>query len=337
MLVVSGGVDSIVLTDLAAKCSFDFVIAHCNFQLRGEESSRDETFVRALENKYGKKVLVKKFATENYAAENKISIQEAASELRYDWFNQLIVDNGQWTVHNKKHSTFNTQYSIFLATAHHANDNIETLLINFFRGTGIGGLHGIPPKQGKIIRPLLFAKRQEILVYAKENNLQWVEDSSNTSSKYTRNFFRNELLPAIKKVFPQTEENLLDNIYRFKKANALYQTAIEELKKKLCEPYASEVRIPVLKLMKYQHTSLIYEIIKDFGFGEKQVEELVKLASAGSGNRRLGQTGCRLCVCAAEKVDHARHNLALQMMSHRTTSGRPQPGRRVRCPASPPS
>src|SRR3954447_13907273 len=187
ILAVSGGVDSIVLTDLAAISGFDFIIAHCNFQLRGEESSRDETFVRSLENKYGKKVLVKRFDTEKYSAENKISIQEAARELRYEWFTQLIIDNGKLTIEVANRPTY-------LATAHHANDNIETLLINFFRGTGISGLLGIPAKQGKIIRPLLFAKREEIVAYAKENNLEWVEDSSNALDKYTRNFFRLQII-----------------------------------------------------------------------------------------------------------------------------------------------
>ena len=126
-------------------------------------------------------------------------------------------------------------------------------------------------------------RRKEIIEFAKQNQLSWVEDSSNASSKYTRNFFRNELLPAIKKSYPQVEENLLANIDRFKKTNSLYQAAVEELKKKVCEKYASEVRIPILKLMKYQQTSLIYEIIKDYGFGEKQVEEVIKLADAESG------------------------------------------------------
>jgi tRNA(Ile)-lysidine synthase len=113
--------------------------------------------------------------------------------------------------------------------------------------------------------------------------LQWVEDSSNASSKYTRNFFRKELLPAIKKVFPQVEENLLGNIERLKKTNALYQISVDELKKKVCEQYAAEIRIPILKLMKNRNTSLIYEIIKDYGFGKKQVDEVIKLADADSG------------------------------------------------------
>jgi tRNA(Ile)-lysidine synthase len=270
LAAVSGGIDSVVLCELCKQCGIQFSIAHCNFQLRGEESERDEKFVRSLGEKYGVEVFVKKFDTNAFVEEKKISIQEAARDLRYDWFVQL-----------KKEKGFS-----FTLLAHHADDNIETLLMNFFRGTGLQGLTAMPEEnldEKFFLRPLLEVRRKEIIEFAKQNNLQWVEDSSNASSKYTRNFFRNELLPAIKKAYPQVEENLLGNIERFKKTNVLYQTSVEELKKKVCEQYASEVRIPILKLMKYQHTSLIYEIIKDYGFGEKQVEEVIKLAGADSG------------------------------------------------------
>jgi tRNA(Ile)-lysidine synthase len=270
LAAVSGGIDSVALCDLCKQSGIQFSIAHCNFQLREEESERDERFVRSLGEKYGVEVFVKKFDTNVFAEERKISIQEAARDLRYDWFVQL-----------KKEKGFS-----FTLLAHHADDNIETLLMNFFRGTGLQGLTAMPEEnldEKFFLRPLLEVRRREIIEFAKQNNLKWVEDSSNASSKYTRNFFRNELLPAIKKVYPQVEENLLGNIERFKKTSTLYQTSVEELKKEVCEQYASEVRIPILKLMKYQHTSLIYEIIKDYGFGEKQVEEVIKLAGADSG------------------------------------------------------
>lgn len=270
LLAVSGGVDSVVLCELCKQAGLKFSIAHCNFGLRGEESERDEKFVRSLSKKYGVEVFVKKFDTQNYAEEKKLSIQEAARELRYDWFVQL-----------KKEKGFS-----FTLLAHHAEDNIETLLMNFFRGTGLQGLTGMPEENRDekfFLRPLLNVRRTAIVEFANQNKLQWVEDSSNASSKYTRNFFRNELLPQIRKVYPQVEENLLNTIDRFKKIHALYQTSVEELKKKVCEVNGSEVRIPVLKLMKYRHTSLIYEIIKDFGFSEKQVEEIIKLSEADSG------------------------------------------------------
>ncbi|MGZ3952091.1 MAG: tRNA lysidine(34) synthetase TilS [Flavisolibacter sp.] len=270
LAAVSGGIDSAVLCELCKQSGLDFAIAHCNFQLRGEESERDEQFVQALSDKYGVQLFLKRFNTSAYAEEKKISIQEAARELRYDWFTQLRIEKG----------------ISFTVLAHHADDNIETLLMNFFRGTGLQGLTGMPTEDlGSrfILRPLLELRRTEIVEFAQVNNLKWVEDSSNASSKYTRNFFRNELLPAIKNRYPAVEDNLIATIQRLKKANALYTIGLEEIKKKLCFRRGSEVRIPVLKLLKYEHTSLIYEIIKDYGFGEKQVEEVLKLAKADSG------------------------------------------------------
>ncbi len=173
----------------------------------------------------------------------------------------------------------------FIITAHHANDNIETLIINLFRGTGISGLHGIPSRQGDVLRPLLFAKREEILAYAKVNGLEWVEDSSNASDKYTRNFIRLQLLPAAKEIFSHAEDNLLQNIERFKEAEILYNQAVTQHKSKLLEKKGNEWHIPVLKLQKVtpQHT-IVWEIIKDFGFSSAQVPEIVKLLDAGNGS-----------------------------------------------------
>ncbi len=284
LLAVSGGVDSVVLCELCKQTGFDFVIAHCNFQLRGEESKRDEQFVRELTKKYNVEIFVKKFDTEKYAEENKLSIQVAARELRYGWFNQIV--NGQLSMVNShagfiRHSPLTIHH---ILTAHHANDNIETLLINFFKGTGISGLRGILPKHGNIIRPLLFAKKEELIEFAKENNLSYVEDSSNVSDKYTRNYFRNQLIPSVQKVFPQVEDNLLNNIQRFKDIETLYQQSIELHKKKLLEKKGEEIHIPVLKLFKSDPLpTIVYEIIKDFGFTSNQTEDVIKLLNSDSG------------------------------------------------------
>jgi tRNA(Ile)-lysidine synthase len=171
-----------------------------------------------------------------------------------------------------------------ILTAHHANDNIETLLINFFKGTGISGLRGILPKHGNIIRPLLFAKKEELIEFAKENNLSYVEDSSNVSDKYTRNYFRNQLIPSVQKVFPQVEDNLLNNIQRFKDIETLYQQSIQLHKKKLLEKKGEEIHIPVLKLFKSDPLpTIVYEIIKDFGFTSNQTEDVIKLLNSDSG------------------------------------------------------
>ncbi|MDQ6755509.1 MAG: tRNA lysidine(34) synthetase TilS [Bacteroidota bacterium] len=280
LLAVSGGVDSIVLCELCKQAGFDFVIAHCNFTLRGEESERDEKFVSDLAKKYNVEIFVKKFETEKYAEEHKIGIQAAARELRYEWFKEIV--NGQSSMVNN--AAHNSQFITHIATAHHANDNIETLLMNFFKGTGIKGLQGILPKQANIIRPLIFAKKEDLIKFAEENNLSFVEDSSNASDKYTRNYFRNQLIPSIQKVFPQAEENLLNNIERFKEIETLYSQSIDLHKKKLLEQKGNEVHVPVLKLLKSKPIStIVYEIIKDFNFTSAQTEEVIKLLQSISG------------------------------------------------------
>lgn len=284
LIAVSGGVDSVVLCELCKQAEFDFAIAHCNFQLRGAESERDEQFVRNLGKKYGVEVFVKKFKTEKYAAESKLSTQEAARNLRYEWFEELM--NSQLSivnVGNPENSIRHSPFTINLLTAHHADDNAETITMNFFRGTGLHGLTGIQSKNGYIKRPLLEFSKDELLIFAKENNLEFVEDSSNQSSKYTRNYFRNEIFPAVGKIYPQVKDNLLDNINRFKEIEKLYQLSVGELKKKICKQKGNEIHIPVNKLMSYNNKALIYEIIHPFNFQEKQVEELIKLADSDSG------------------------------------------------------
>ena len=284
LLAVSGGIDSVVLVDLFSKTGIAFSIAHCNFKLRGEESDRDELFVTELAKRYNKDLFVKQFNTETYALQNKLSIQEAARKLRYDWFLEVISNQPSAT--SNESDVINHQPSTisFVATAHHANDNIETLLINFFRGTGIGGLHGILPKQNHVIRPLLFAKREEIESYAKENALSWVEDSSNASNKYTRNFFRHQLLPLVKETFANAEDNLLQNIQRFSEAEVLYRQAIDLHKKKLVEVKGNEWHIPVLKLQKVQPLqTILWEIVKDFHFTSLQLPDIQNLLTAENG------------------------------------------------------
>jgi tRNA(Ile)-lysidine synthase len=287
LIAVSGGLDSIVLTDLIYKSGFDFIIAHCNFQMRGEESERDESFVKELGKKYNKEVLIKKFDTTVFSVENKIGTQEAARLLRYQWFKELI-DSIKLKDNSEQETIFrHPPSSIFIATAHHADDNIETILMKFFRGTGIQGLTGIQALNQKdnIIRPLLFAGRENIVQYAKENNLTWVEDSSNQLNKYTRNYFRNELIPGLKKVFPNVEENILQNIERFNEVNQLYHQSIKTLKKKLLIKKENEIHIPVLLLQKSNPVkTIIWEIIKDFGFTAMQVDEMIKLFTADNGS-----------------------------------------------------
>lgn len=183
--------DSVVLTHLCSEAKLNFSIAHCNFNLRGNESEEDETFVMELADSLDVQVFIEGFETEAYAAEKKMSIQMAARELRYNWFTELCE----------------TLQFDYIFTAHHANDNLETVLINFIRGTGLEGLTGIPDLNGCILRPLLPFTRSDIETYAKNHKLKWREDSSNQSTKYFRNKVRLEIIPKLLELNPQLLES----------------------------------------------------------------------------------------------------------------------------------
>ncbi|MBS1497201.1 MAG: tRNA lysidine(34) synthetase TilS [Bacteroidetes bacterium] len=285
LLAVSGGVDSVVLCELCYRAGYHFAIAHCNFALRGEESNADEAFVREMSMHYKVPIFVKQFVTLQYAEMHKVSIQVAARELRYQWFYSLlsqpdnVVENNLHTSGGPGQDAFN-----YLLTAHHADDNIETILMNFFKGSGINGLKGILPKNKNIVRPLLFAGKDVISNFAVENNLAYREDSSNLSDKYTRNYFRHQIIPGIEKVFPQVRENIMNNANRYRDIQVLYNNSIAVAKKKLVSYIKDEVHIPVLKLLKTEalHT-VVFEIIKEYGFTPQQVDELIKLLHSDSG------------------------------------------------------
>lgn len=269
LLAVSGGLDSVVLCHLFQQAKLDFLIAHCNFQLRGEESNRDEKFVRQLAEQYHREIVVEKFDTASYAEINKLSTQVAARELRYNWFRSLLAEG----------------HASYIVTAHHADDNIETVVMNFFRGTGLKGLIGMDEHHEHVWRPLLKFRRSEMEVYAQQNSLLHVQDSSNASSNYTRNYFRNELLPAVAKVFPQVEENILKNVNRLAEVEQVYTRAIEARKAQLVEAKGNEEHIPILKLLKTTPVrTLVWELIKGKGFTAHQVDEVLKLVDGDNGS-----------------------------------------------------
>jgi tRNA(Ile)-lysidine synthase len=268
LLAVSGGIDSVVLCELCHRAGYLFHLAHVNFQLRGKESDEDELLVRRLAEQYNVPLYVKKIDTNAYAETNNLSIQVAARELRYAWFNELLNEELRYVV-----------------TAHHADDNIETVLMNFFRGTGISGLRGMLPVTGNIVRPLLPFHKEELLTFAKENQLAWREDSSNASEKYSRNNFRHTIIPAISKIYPAVEQHLVNNIRRFAEIEVLYQQAIAIHKKKLIEQKGAEVHIPVLKLLKTEPLeTIVHEIIKDYQFTAHQSEEVIRLLKGRQGS-----------------------------------------------------
>jgi tRNA(Ile)-lysidine synthase len=276
LVAVSGGMDSVVLCELCHRAGIEFRIAHCNFRLRGTESDRDEDFVRRLGARYGKEVLVKRFDTASYAVTQKLTIQVAARELRYEWFLAILDEDPSLAC---------------LATAHHRDDNIETALMNFFKGTGIAGLRAMQPKHGKIIRPLLFAPREDIARFARENGLEWMEDSSNLSDKYTRNYVRHRLMPVLEEIYPGSVNNLGENLNRFREIEVLYLQAVEQQKKKLLEYRGQAVHIPVLKLRKtVPLMTMVFEIIRDFGFTPHQAQAVIGLMDSDSGKYILSAT-----------------------------------------------
>jgi len=265
VLAVSGGADSVVLAHLLKGAGINFEIAHCNFGLRGAESDRDENFVQALAVSLDVPFHVKHFDTNAFALEHKISIQEAARDLRYAWF-----------------ATFNT----IVVTAHHANDNIETVFMHFCRGTGIAGLTGIEPYKAneRLLRPLLIFHKQEILDYANEAGIAFVEDSSNSSDKYTRNFFRHQLLPSVREVYPQSEQNILLTIKHLREVSEVYKEAMQKIVSKLQFINGNEIHIPVLMWQKAKPLDTItFEMLYPYGFTAAQVPEVIKLLSAHNG------------------------------------------------------
>ncbi len=275
LIAVSGGLDSTVLWEVCKRLQIPLIIAHCNFQLRGGESEADEQFVKehALHN--GDEIFIKKFETIDFAEKNKYAIQEAARILRYEWFSNLQQE----------------VKADFILTAHHADDNVETILMNFFKGTGINGLKGILPKNGKICRPLLFATREEIAAFALENKIAYREDSSNISEKYTRNFYRHSVIPALNKMIPGVNENLLQQSDKFRDIKIIYDEYCYFVLNKMIEVKKDGHYIPVLKLLKTPafHT-LVYEFSRKYGFNAAQTSGIVKLLYAPSGKFILSST-----------------------------------------------
>lgn len=267
LLALSGGVDSTVLAYLLHQSGIDFVAAHINYQLRGDESNRDENFVVSLCKELNVSLLLKKVDTQQYMSEQDLSVQVAARQIRYNWFDEIRTADD---------SLSNT----WVLTAHHANDAIETSMMHFFRGTGIDGLKGIPSinRARKIFRPLLSFYKQQIEDFAAAEGISFIVDSSNATNHYTRNFFRNQLMPALTSIFPSVQENLLGNLRRFDEVSILYKQAVNTHLKKIMQQKGEEWHVPVLKWKSIQpFNSLTWEIIEPFGFSTAQIIEVKKL------------------------------------------------------------
>jgi tRNA(Ile)-lysidine synthase len=262
LVAFSGGVDSVVLCDLLFKAGYNFELAHCNFQLRENEANDDTAFCEDYAKSINSKCHTIYFNTKEYALTNKLSIQMAARELRYNWFKELISENGY----------------TYLLTAHHANDNAETLFVNLTRGTGIKGLQGIPEKQNNIIRPLLFATKQDIIDYAGKNKIIFREDSSNQEVKYKRNFIRHQIIPELKKLNPALEETLNSSIHYFKQSAQIVAQFCEIKFNEMCKEENNLLKINISLLLKEaQKETLLFEWLHFKNFKASQIEQLANL------------------------------------------------------------
>lgn len=275
LLAVSGGIDSMVMADLFIRSGIQIGIAHCNFCLRGEESDKDEELVREYALSHKVSFYTTRFRTEEFARQNGISIQMAARDLRYDWFEIIRKDN---------------DYD-YIAVAHNLNDNIETLLINLTRGTGIAGMSGIKKTNNNIIRPLLFATRVLIEKYQKEHNIEYREDSSNPETKYVRNKIRHQVIPLLKDINPSVEITLNTTAERMSDINDIVVSYIGDLKNRLIISRDGNYTIDTKKLKPYLgNQTIIFELFRTFGVNTNNLDELYKIISGRTGARLFTST-----------------------------------------------
>lgn len=276
LLATSGGLDSMIMVDLFHKLSFDIAMAHCNFQLRGIESFEDQKFVQNYADANEIEVFITQFDTTTFAKDFKLSIQVAARELRYSWFYELLE--------TKKYD--------YILTAHHADDNLETFIINLIRGTGLEGLTGIPAQNGNIIRPLLTFSRQEIEQYAEEINMQWREDSSNTSDKYLRNKIRHNVVPVLKELNSDFLSSFLKTQSYLHESKAMAEDASILVYQQVAEEKGEEIHFDLNKLKKLaNYKSYLYEWLNEFKFSAW--EDIYDLVNGQSG-KQVFSDGFRL-------------------------------------------
>lgn len=275
LLTVSGGKDSVCMEALFHQEKFIYGIAHCNFSLRNEESNADEDFVKSLAKNHNVPFYTKRFETAAFAKKNKISIQMAARILRYEWFEEL-----------RKENAFD-----YIATAHHKNDDIETYFINLLRGTGIAGLSGIQEKNNKIIRPLIFADKNQIEEFIAQNKIAYREDSSNSSDKYIRNKIRNKILPLLKEINPNVENAVSEDISILRDYHSISQKVIADLSSKIVTRKATHVEIKKINISKLQpQQTLFYEFLKEFNFSFSVTKEILYALDKESGKRFYSPT-----------------------------------------------
>ncbi len=267
LIAISGGVDSVVLTHLCHKLRFNIALAHCNFNLRSEESDADEAFVLDLAEDLDLEVFIESFDTKDYARNNKCSLQMAARELRYNWFKEIAEQ----------------LHFDYVLTAHHADDNLETFIINFTRGTGLEGLTGIPEVNDKFVRPLLPYSREAILGFANEYNIKWRSDSSNASVKYLRNKLRHEVIPVLKDINPSLLQSFQTTLNNLNEASVIVKDQMDAFLDRAITKV--ENGISAFKISEFQKLThpkaYLYEVFKKYGFTEWQ--DVTNLLEAETG------------------------------------------------------
>lgn len=270
LLAVSGGLDSMVLVHLFQQLNYEIVVLHCNFQLRGLESFEDQQFIQVYSNTNAIPFVFTQFDTEAFAADCKVSIQVAARELRYSWFyEQLAIQKGD-----------------FILTAHHADDNLETFLINLSRGTGLEGLTGIPAQNEKVIRPLLSFSRQQIEEYASVNKLKWREDSSNASDKYLRNKIRHHLVPLLNELNPNFISSFEKTQSFLSEAQELVDDAAIMVYQQMAREEGEDIYFDLGRLLQLpNYSSYLYQWLKEFGF--TAWDDIYELVTSQSGKQVL--------------------------------------------------
>ena len=275
LLAVSGGIDSMVMTHLFHSHGYNIGIAHCNFSLRARESDKDEEMVRQYASEHNIPFYSTRFETKAYAKKHGLSIQMAARDLRYKWFEEIRKKNGYESI----------------AVAHNLNDNIETLIINLTRGTGLSGMAGMKPASNRIIRPLLFATRQDIITYRNQHKIVFREDKSNADTKYIRNKIRHLIIPVLKEINPSIEITLNETAERFSGINEIVSDYISQFRESISEQKEQFITFNISLLRTHLHNkAVLFELFKPFGITNAQLKDLIKVIDGKTGGQIFTDT-----------------------------------------------
>lgn len=275
LVALSGGGDSVALLRILHALGYVCEAAHCNFHLRGRESDRDEVFVKRLCERMEISLHKIDFETERYAAENKISIEMAARELRYNWFAEIKEKTN----------------ADVIAVAHHQDDSVETVLLNLIRGTGLNGLLGIRPRNGDVVRPLLCVSRKEIMNYLQEIKQEYVTDSTNLQDEYTRNKIRLNLIPLMQEINPLVKEHIIDTSNYLNGIASIYIKGVEEGKIRVMDD--GNIRITAL-LNEPSPETLLFEILYPLGFNSAQTKNILNALKQQTGKQFISKDGWRI-------------------------------------------